>query len=56
VLFVSFVVQRPLDKLTVAFDKNNSEKLRAWFGAAPAEAVEREGPPDSGETAEDESG
>jgi hypothetical protein len=30
------VVRHPLGKLTYAFDKKNSEKIRGWLGAPPA--------------------
>jgi hypothetical protein len=35
------VVRHPLGKLTYASHKNNSQKIKAWLAAAPAEASQR---------------
>ena len=38
---LKLIVHHPLGKLTYAFDKKNSEKIKGWLGVAPAQAVVR---------------
>ena len=38
---LKLIVSHPLGKLTYAFDRRNSEKIKGWLGIVPAQAVVR---------------